>query len=94
MKKALITLLLIASTGAYGQTSTQRNIFGGEDYYSNGRYMGYSAPNIHGGRDFYRAPGMRQYGYSGMNPELQSGYAIGAGLRSIIDAFRGNSVER
>ena len=36
-----------------GVRRTQRNVFGGEDYYGTRGYMGRSIPNAHGGRDFY-----------------------------------------
>ena len=92
MRKALIVLLVTASLGAYAQGITTRNAFGGENYYYNGQYMGKSTRNVHGGRNFYPSPAANQryYGY-GTNPELQSGAAIGWGLSSIINSFRGGA---
>ena len=107
MKTAIMTFLLLAAAGASAQVTTMPNVFGGENFYNNGAYMGRTSRNVHGGRNFYPAPAMGYgqgyysspglgnqgwYGYHGYgNPELQSGYAIGKGLSQFINAFRGGA---
>ena len=92
MKSILTALLLALSFGAFAQQYTWPNVYGGENFYDGGRMLGYSSRNVAGGRDFhwnnYSQQGFRGYqGYG--NPHLQDGYAIGAGLANIINAFRG-----
>lgn len=38
-----------------GVRRTERNLFGGEDYYGTQGYMGRTIPNQFGGRDYYPA---------------------------------------
>ena len=93
MRKTILIFLLSAlAFNVSAQQYTTPNVHGGENFYHNGQLAGMSMRNSWGGRNFYSMPGYNQgfQGYQGYgNPELQSGYAIGAGLANIINAFKG-----
>ena len=89
----LIFLLSALAFNVSAQSSySMRNPDGGESFYQGGRFIGYTAPNVHGGRDFYPSMSTRMQGYgyhSHGSTHLQDGAAIGWGLSNLINAFKG-----
>jgi hypothetical protein len=43
-----------------GLASSRPNVFGGQDYYHNGTYVGHSQPNVFGGHDYRGGNGLLQ----------------------------------
>ena len=65
MKLIILTITVVFCSLTYGETySSRRNIYGGQNYYSGGRYIGQSRPNIYRGSNYYNSSGrfmMRSY---------------------------------
>lgn len=77
MKSLVLGLVLLLSSSASAQYQARPNIYGGYNYYYQGRYQGQVVPNIYGGFNYRGTPRTVPNYVPRPVPEINKGFGNG-----------------